>query len=569
MTPDRLLAHYDRIADAPDAIGRLRRFVLTLAVRGKLVTKANGETLDRRLRSTRGEKHPELPQHWAFIPLEQVLAGETRNGYARRPDDAEDGVPILRISAGTIRTDGIVSEEEHKLISGITPDVRAQYSLQQGDLLACRFNGNKAYVGRLSLFEDYLKLKPIYPDKLIRIRVAPDVAVAKFIRMAGDTDIVRSAVEACCATTVGNWGISASNLRTIHFPIPPLAEQHRIVAKVDELMALCDRLEVGRVAREAARDRLAAASLARLNTPDPDPASFTTHARFALNALPALSTRADQIKALRQTILNLAVRGKLVLQEPADEPAAKLLSQVRHLKQQEMKSADGRKQSTPLSTMAIEAPYELPPGWQWVRVDDCFTVTGGIQKTPARTPLQNAFPYLGVGNVYRNRLELSELRQFELYDGELERYRLRKADILIVEGNGSATEIGRCAVWNDEIADCVHQNHIIRCRPIDRRVTPFVSAYLNAPDGITIMTSLAITSSGLYSLSVGKVRNIAIPVPPLREQHRIVAKVDALMALCDRLEAAITTGDETRRRLLDALLQEALASPGTGLDSAA
>ena len=112
----------------------------------------------------------------------------------------------------------------------------------------------------------------------------------------------------------------------IAFPLPPLAEQHRIVAKVDELMALCDRLEAARAEREATRDRLAAASLARLNAPDPE--TFQADARFALDALPALTTRPDQIKQLRQTILNLAVRGKLVPQDPNDEPASELLKRI-------------------------------------------------------------------------------------------------------------------------------------------------------------------------------------------------------------------------------------------------
>ena len=110
------------------------------------------------------------------------------------------------------------------------------------------------------------------------------------------------------------------------FPLPPLAEQHRIVAKVDELMALCDRLEAARAGREAVRDRLAAASLARLNAPDPE--TFQADARFALDALPALTTRPDQIKQLRQTILNLAVRGKLVPQDANDEPASELLKRI-------------------------------------------------------------------------------------------------------------------------------------------------------------------------------------------------------------------------------------------------
>ena len=103
------------------------------------------------------------------------------------------------------------------------------------------------------------------------------------------------------------------------FPLPPLAEQDRIVAKVDELMALCDKLETARAEQEGTRDQFAAASFARLNAPDPDPAIFAEHARVALKSLAVLTTRTDQIKDLREVILNLAVRGKLVPQQPFGE----------------------------------------------------------------------------------------------------------------------------------------------------------------------------------------------------------------------------------------------------------
>ena len=189
------------------------------------------------------------------------MTENTRNGYSRKPDDAPDGIPILRISAGTTRIDGFVAEEEHKLISGISPDIRAKYGLLSGDLLACRFNGNKEFVGRMKLFKDYLGIQPIYPDKLIRVRVNSFEALPEFVRIAAESDLVRQQVEAFCATTVGNWGISASKLKKVIFPLPPLAEQHRIVAKVDELMALCDRLEASLTANDETRERLVQAVL--------------------------------------------------------------------------------------------------------------------------------------------------------------------------------------------------------------------------------------------------------------------------------------------------------------------
>jgi type I restriction enzyme S subunit len=250
----------------PDQIKQLRQSILNLALRGKLVPQdANDEPAN--LKPTDCEQWPGAPLMWRYTRLVNLLAEDTRNGYSRKPDEAPTGTPILRISAGTVRRDGVVAEEEHKLISGIDSDARHQYGLRPGDLLACRFNGNKAFVGRLTIFRDYLGLKPIYPDKLIRIRVSPDLAVPEFLRLAGDTDLVRTEVETVCATTVGNWGISASNLKEIRFPVPPLAEQHRIVAKVDALMALCDRLEASLTATAATRRRLLDALLAEALAP--------------------------------------------------------------------------------------------------------------------------------------------------------------------------------------------------------------------------------------------------------------------------------------------------------------
>ena len=240
----------------PDQIKALRQTILNLAVRGKLVPQDPNDEPAALPLAVCEERPTALPGMWRITRLTNMLSEDTRNGYSRRPDDAADGIPILRISAGTVRTDGVVAEEEHKLISGINSEVRQQYTLTRGDLLACRFNGNKAFVGRLTVFNDYLGIQPIYPDKLIRVRVRSSIAVPRFVQFASDTDIVRTEVEAVCATTVGNWGISASNLKEIRFPLPPLAEQHRIVAKVDELMALCDRLEASLAVAASTRRRL-------------------------------------------------------------------------------------------------------------------------------------------------------------------------------------------------------------------------------------------------------------------------------------------------------------------------
>ena len=169
--------------------------------------------------------------------------------------------------------------------------------------------------------------------------------------------------------------------------------------------------------------------------------------------------------------------------------------------------------------------------WRTAQLEDDFYIVGGVQKQPSRKPDKNPVPYITVANVYRNRIDISDLRFFEVYDGELEKYQLKYGDILLVEGNGSGSEIGRCAMWRDELPICIHQNHIIRARKRSESVLPeFVLYYLNSPIGNQIMQERARTTAGLYSLSTGKIKKIPIPQAPIDEQKEIVRILDEIFA---------------------------------------
>ncbi len=180
----------------------------------------------------------------------------------------------------------------------------------------------------------------------------------------------------------------------------------------------------------------------------------------------------------------------------------------------------------------------LPPGWCWATLDCISQIQGGIQKQPSRAPRSSSFPYLRVANVLRGRLDLDELHQMELFDGELEKLRLQKGDLLVVEGNGSKTEIGRSALWNGEIENCVHQNHIIRVRLLAGEPR-FVDHYWNSSDGNGRVMAAAASTSGLYTLSIRKVSSLPVPMAPLNEQRRIVAKIEELFSDLDAGVAAL------------------------------
>lgn len=197
---------------------------------------------------------------------------------------------------------------------------------------------------------------------------------------------------------------------------------------------------------------------------------------------------------------------------------------------------------------------DLPPGWTRAQIDEVADVQGGIQKQPKRRPKQNVAPFLRVANVLRGRLDLADVHAIELFNGELERYALSHGDLLVVEGNGSPEQIGRAAMWRDEVPGAVHQNHLIRVRPSQAVLPKFLAHAWNSPDIAGQLREVASSTSGLYTLSTSKIKAIAIPLPPLREQEGIVAALDdhlsRLAAAEGELEAIAIRLEQVRDRIL-------------------
>jgi type I restriction enzyme, S subunit len=198
--------------------------------------------------------------------------------------------------------------------------------------------------------------------------------------------------------------------------------------------------------------------------------------------------------------------------------------------------------------------------WPWTTLGEVAAIQGGIQKQPKRAPNSNHFPFLRVANVLRGRLDLSEIHRMELFGNELERLRLRPGDLLIVEGNGSPAEIGRMAIWDGAIRDCVHQNHIIRARLQEEVMPKWVELYWNSPNGSSRVLEVASSTSGLYTLSVSKVSRLPLPLPPVAEQTLLVEEVQRRLSVAEEQEHEV----EIAIRRAEALRQTILAGAFSG-----
>lgn len=516
MTADRLLQHYQRIADAPDAIARLRRFILDLAVRGKLTSY-----------QFQREESVLLGKLSEFI-MGQAPPGNSYN-------DKGEGTVFVKV--------GEFGERFPVHASWTTQPLKFA---RRGDVLICVVG---ATIGKLNLSIDCAIGRSV-------AAIRPHSGIDQVFLYYSLMPITMRLREDSRGTAQGV--ISRPDLAVIPIWCPPLAEQHRIVAKVDELMGLCDRLQAARAGREGVRDRLAAASLARLNTPDPD--TFQHDTRFALDALPALTTRPDQIKALRQTILNLAVRGKLVPQDTKDESASEWLLRAF--------GGEAARRSKKVSSLSIkplervEAGYTLPTSWLWMELGKLITVMDAGWSPQCENHPRTDPETWGVLKTTAVQTLAFDCRQNKELPAKFEprpQHEAQVGDILVTRA-GPKNRVGvSCAVDKTEPRLMI-SDKLIRFRLVDGLSSRFFALTLNA--GIT---SIAIegAKSGMavmqMNISQDKLRAVPVPLPPLAEQHRIVAKVDALMALCDQMEASLTATDATRRRLADALLAEALA----------
>ena len=560
MNADRLLAHYERIADAPDAIPRLRRFILDLAVRGKLAEQdPKDEPASELLKRIEAEKARlvkageikksksrqadrvkpifDLPKSWQWVALCNLFLYDA--GAKRHARNLNQKLWLLELEdiekgSGRLLVRVTVSERESK-------STKSEFRV--GDIL-------------------YGKLRPYLNKVLVADRpgysTTEIVALRPFLRLCPQycALALRRPDFVDYVTRLGQ-GTKMPRLRTedaviAPFPLPPVAEQHRIVAKVEELMALCDRLETARAARESTRDRLAVASLARLNEPDPDPAVFQNHVSFALDNLIPLTIRPDQIKALRQTILNLSVRGKLVEQDPHDEPASELLKRTAERKRQ----LKVKHYVVPLAKE--ERPFRLPVGWQWSRIGELCTKTGS-GSTPRggkNVYMESGVPFLRSQNVYDDGLRMDDVA----YVGPDVHARMtgtavRPRDLLLNITGGS---MGRCCHVPEQFDEANVSQHVAIIRPAISEMSDFLHKLVLSPCFQAFIFDEQ-TGAGRGGLPKKKMDRIAVAVPPQAEQHRIVAKVDELMALCDRLEASLVAGNDARSRLLDALLHVALS----------
>jgi len=562
--------NFKLLADAPNGIPKLREMILQLAVMGKLVPQDSNDEpasillekiaeekkqliAEGKIKNTKAlppinlEETPhQIPKEWVWCRLGEIgVIGSSSRVHQK--DWTNEGVPFYRAreivklsNFGSVNNELFIPEElfitlskngtvpEHNdlMITGVGT-IGTPYVVKQND----KFYFKDASV---LIFKNYFNLSPRF---LFYFLKSPCWINAIYAKSMG--------------TTVHTLTISRAI--AIPTPLPPLAEQKRIAAKVDELMALCDEIEEQKKRREQISVSMNTACLHELASPEPV-TSQKGWSRIREN-FQLLYDTPGNVAALRKSILQLAVMGKLVPQDPNDEPASVLFEKIAEEKAKLIKEGKIKKQK-PLPKIADdEKPFELPAGWEWARLQEAIDVRDGTHDSPKDAIGPDTYPLVTSKNFYNGTIKFDEARRISAGDhfNISKRSLVERYDILFSMIGGN---LGNQVMVDDDRTFSV--KNVALFKYYDRKLTSpfFIKKFM---EHLALDLQAKAAGGAQPFVSLGFLRNLVIAIPPIEEQRRIVAMVDGLIAICNTLKARLNDAQTIQAQLADAIVEQAVA----------
>ena len=556
----------------PYGIKKLRELILELAVRGKLVpqdpkdepasvllekiTKEKARLIkegkikkDNPLPEiTEDEKPFEIPVGWAWARLAEVA--EFINGFAFKSSDFSDtGIGVVKI--GDIQNGEIIVDAMSFVAENIVAALDDSLRVNKGDMLIAMSGATTGKLGFNRTIETF------YLNQRVG-KIVPYFMYIEYLYYPLTTKISENLAKSM-GSAIPN--LSTTQIKNIVFALPPLAEQHRIVAKVDELMALCDRLEQRQTENNVIHQTMVETLLATLTSAKSYKEFAETWQRIS-NNFDILFTTEQSIDQIKQTILQLAVMGKLVPQDPNDEPASVLLEKITKEKARLIKEGKIKKDNPLPEITEDEKPFELPSGWIWafipqvVRNDKYaikrgpfgstikkdFFVSSGYKVYEQQHAINDDF---SLGKYYIDELKFQELKSFEVVFRDI-----------IISCSGT---VGRVAIAPEWMEPGIINQALLK---LSLNQDALINEYFKILFPTFYMHTETLSelqgTAQKNMVSVETLKEEPFPLPPLPEQHRIVAKVDELMALCDKIKARLKDAQTTQIHLADTIVEQAV-----------
>ncbi|WP_118831871.1 restriction endonuclease subunit S [Salinibacter ruber] len=563
MTLQNLLDRFDLLMDTPESVPKLRQFILQVAIQGHLSERNPNDTpAEVLLEQIQHEKQQlydageirkpktvadvdesdkafAVPRFWTWTRLNKIALG-LRYGYTASAKEKEEGVRFLRIT--DIQDNSVEWTEVPSCDIG--DDEIEKYRIREGDLLVARTGGT---IGKTFLMPK-VPVEAVCASYLIRIRPSPQVS-SSFVKRYLESPLYwRQLSEASSGT--GQPNVNSTALRELAVPLPPLEEQQRIVEAVGQLMDECDALEEQQEREHALQVQAGTAATEALQSAD-DAETLRPAWERVRGHFDTVTATPEGVDALRQTILQLAVQGRLTERDPDDTPADVLLEEIQQEKQRLYDAGEIRKPGNYSQPDADERLLELPSSWQWTRI-------GSICLESLYGPRYNKEEYVEEGTptirttdmTERGEINLQDPPRIDVEEEELAKHRVLEGDLLVTR-SGS---IGTMAVFRHDY-EAIPSAYLIRFRFPSQVIPEFVRAYLNSTYGQDLL-GLSENSTAQPNVNGTSIKEMQFPLPSVEEQQRIVDTIDHLLSFCDDLEDLLSETGEHGEQLLEAALTD-------------
>lgn len=545
-------------------IQKLRQLILDLAISGNLVkthsitkfeqeflnlSKSNSKKIDTNsIKEKLIDNIFKIPSAWAWETLGNLFYfenGDRGKNYPNKDCLVEIGVPF--VNAGHLKNDGI-NTHEMTFITQEKFDSLNSGKFTEGDFLYCL----RGSLGKYAVVQK--DLKGAIASSLVILR-AYDPSFIDYISLYLQSNFAKKQIKIYDNGTA-QPNLSSADLRKFLVPMPSKEERKLIVKKVDELMQLCDQLEQQQNLSSEAHDQLVDTLLnVLINSYDVD--EFQQNWQSISENFDLLFTTEYSIEQLKQTILQLAVMGKLVKQDPNDEPASELLKQIADEKSKLIKEGKIKK-SKPLPEISDEEkPYEIPHNWVWTRLDSLTSKigAGSTPKGGKEVYIDSGIPFLRSQNVWNDGLALDDVAFIsDATHEKMSGTHVQANDLLFNITGGS---IGRCALVATDFETANVSQHVTIVRSIHKDFASFLHLVLRSSyiQKLVMDVQVGVSREGL---SIGKLSQFLIPLPSLAEQKRIIKKVEILNSIIDSLQVSLRKLQKTKLHLADSLTINAL-----------
>jgi type I restriction enzyme S subunit len=559
MKPEDFLANFGALANSSEGVNKLREMILALAMRGSLVPQDPQDQpaahllkdaipapaqlsaelgLTRSSQSNAPEELYPLPKTWAWVTTSTAFHVIT-DGDHQPPPQAETGIPFLvigNVCTGRLNFNGtrFVPEEYHSALA----DIRIP---RKGDLLYTVVGsyGVPVIVDTSRPFCVQRHIAILKPSKVLDVRYAYYVMKSPLV--------FRQAT--ACATGTAQKTVPLSGLRRIVIPLPPTKEQKRIVAKVDQLMALCDELEHQQDKKQETGTRLTRSALDALTSAE-GPEEFAEAWRRVTDNFDMLFAKPESVSGLRETILALAVQGRLVPQDSYERDVSGLATEIATARKQLLPRYGMRDNPSQSPVTAEEEPYPLPRGWQWLRLGLFGGFLGG--GTPSKSNpsfWEGEIPWVSPKDMKKPYIDNAQDHISEAAVAESSVKRIPTGSLLFVVRGMILAHSFPTALTTREVTINQDMKALVLARP---DLGAFLLLSCRAAR-TRILQKVARSSHGTCRLESRDLEEFPIALPPMSEQKRIIAKVDQLMALCDELESKLRDAEQGAQRLAEAM----------------